>query len=318
MGQLLSRRSSMGRAFFMALGAGLVCSVATPDRGIAQNAGSVLEAPAAAEAMAFGNAPNLRGRDANLLFYAPAFLRSASGASLGLQRFGGEGTLVGVAAVTSDDDGGIGVGVQYMRHDADAVVGPPDFQSAALTPGDIGVGQLVATLGFSLRRFGLENGVAFKYVEQSFDNASDRGLLFDVGVGRDLGPIAVALTARNLGSDLGIPTGATRTSLEMPTQLALGATTEQFEVGELDMFLTGQLMVRRDGEVVPAGGLEVSYWPVQGYTFRLRAGAQRVIEDERSPFAFGAAFTSDSITFEYAFQPFDGDGSGHRFGIRWR
>ena len=100
--------------------------------------------------------------------------------------------------------------------------------------------------------------------------------------------------------------------------VALGVSTEDFEVGAFDMFLTSQVARRRDGEVIPAGGVEVSYWPVQGYTFRLRAGLQRVVEDGRSPFTFGLAFTGDALTLEYAFQSFDGEGNAHRFGLSIR
>ena len=100
--------------------------------------------------------------------------------------------------------------------------------------------------------------------------------------------------------------------------MALGVSTEQFQLGELDMFFTSQVTRRDDGEIIPAGGVEVSYWPVQGYTFRVRAGAQRVVDDGRSPLTFGLAVTGDALTLEYAFQSFDGDGAGHRFGFSIR
>lgn len=289
----------------------LLAGIAGPRGGAAQTAPLLLEVPASTEAMAFGNAPNLYGRDANLLFYAPAFLREASGASLGLQRFGSDGTLASVAGVTEQNDVGIAVGLQYMRYGADDLVRGQDIQSVALMSGDLGVSEFVASIGFSKRYFGVEAGVVAKFVEQSIDGSSDHTEAFDFGLGKDLGPVMLGLTARNLGSNL-------EGGGELPSQIAIGLTSAEFQVGALDMFVTSQFLRRRDGEVIPAGGLEISYWPVRGYTFRLRAGAQRVVDDQRSPLTFGAAFTGDGITFEYAFQAFDQEGSAHRFGFRWR
>ncbi len=307
---------------------------ATP-RATAQTAPLVLEAPASTEAMAFGNAPNLQGQDASLLFYGPAFLAGASGASFGFQRFGSDGTLASVAAATEQNDFGLAVGLQYLSYGADDLARAQDIQSVALGGGALGVDEFVASVGLSRELLGLETGVVLKWVEQSVDRSNDHTVAFDVGVGKDLGPIVLGLTTRNLGSNLepepvscpvcdpASPTSAA--GLELPSLVALGLTSDEFEVGALDMFFTTQVMRRRDGEVIPAGGVELSYWPLPGYTFRLRAGAQRVVEDRRSPLTFGAAFTGDRLTIEYAYQAFDDDGElgssstgGHRFGFRWR
>jgi len=288
---------------------GLIAIVGAARPAVAQQVPLLLEVPASTEAMALGNAPNLFGRDASLLFYAPAFLGRSSGASIGLQRFGSDGTLASLAGATEQNDVGLAVGFQYLRYGTEALAGRHDIQSAALTPGTLGVSEFVASAGLSKRFFGVETGVVIKFVEQSINDSSYRSEAVDLGLGKDLGPVRLGLTARNLGSDTGI---------ELPSQIAIGVTSEPFEVGALDMFVTSQLMRRRDGEVIPAGGLEISYWPLRGYTFRLRAGVQRVVEDLRSPLTFGAAFTGDRITVEYAFQAFDGEGNAHRFGLRWR
>jgi hypothetical protein len=163
--------------------------------------------------------------------------------------------------------------------------------------------------------FGLRTGVGLKFLEQAVDGADGRGFAVDLGLAKELGSFLIHIGARNLGPDVDVSGGGPE--LELPSQLVAGVSLESFEVGELDMLVTSQVVRRRDGEIIPAGGLEVSYWPVAGYTFRVRGGVQRT-DDDRSPFTFGAAFTGDDFTLEYAFQPFDGEGSGHRFGIRWR
>lgn len=275
----------------------------------------VLEAPASVEAAAYGNAPYLLGRGADLLFYAPALIDRASGMSAGLQRYGSEGTLATLAAKGAVGLGDFAVGVRYLRYSGRGIAPGQDLQAAAFTPHGSPVTEFAASLGYARELFGVIGaGVAAKYLELQFVRGMKRALVVDLGLTREFGPTMVSLAARNLGPDLELG----GRGLRLPTQLALGISTEDFEVGELDMFLTSQIARRRDGEIIPAGGVEISYWPVQGYTFRLRAGLQRVVEDQRSPFTFGLAFTGDALTLEYAFQAFDVDGNAHRFGLSFR
>ncbi|WP_420614980.1 hypothetical protein [Candidatus Palauibacter sp.] len=275
----------------------------------------VLQAPASVEAAAYGNAPYLLGGGADLLFYAPALIGRVDGMAAGLHRYGSEGTLATLASKGSVGLGDFAVGFQYMRHGGSGAASYPDLQIVAFGDGEP-VTEFAASLGYARTLFGaVDAGVVAKYLELHYMRAlRDRTLIVDLGVAREFGPAMVSLAVRNLGPDL-----ETRDITDrIPTQLALGISTETFEVGELDMFLTSQIARRRDGEIIPAGGVEISYWPVQGYTFRLRAGLQRVVEDERSPFTFGFAFTGDALTLEYAFQAFDVDGDAHRFGLSFR
>ncbi|WP_423925500.1 hypothetical protein [Candidatus Palauibacter sp.] len=297
-----------------------LASGAGPGGGAAQSrpegyGALVLEAPASVEAAAYGNAPYLFGGGSDLLFYAPALIARADGMASGLQRYGSEGTLATLAGKGAVGLGDFAVGLQYLRYSGRGIAPGPDLQGAAATPDGSPVTEFAASLGYARELFGVFGaGIVAKYLELQFARGLDRAVVLDVGVAREFGPTMVSLAARNLGSDLELHGRGVR----IPTQLALGVSTERFEVGELDMFLTSQLLRRRDGEIIPAGGVELSYWPVQGYTFRLRAGLQRVVEDERSPFTFGFAFTGDALTVEYAFQAFDVDGDAHRLGLSFR
>ena len=275
----------------------------------------VLEAPASVQAAALGNAPYLLGGGADLLFYSPALIGRASGMAAGLHRYGSEGTLATLAAKGAVGLGDFAVGLQYLGYDGIGIAPTPDVLDVLAEPGGSPATEFAASLGYARELFGLFGaGLAAKYVELQFPRGMDRTVVLDLGVARELGPTMVSFAARNLGSDLDVQ----GRGLRIPTQLALGVSTEDFEVGALDMFLTSQVARRRDGELIPAGGVELSYWPVQGYTLRLRAGLQRVVEDERSPFTFGLAFTGDALTLEYAFQAFDVDGNAHRFGLSFR
>jgi len=297
--------------------------VATGAPLTAQQAGMLLlESPASVETMAYGNAPNLFSSSAALLFEAPAMLGRSSGVAAGLQRYGGTGTLASIAGAGEFQGGGFALGVQYMRYGLDD--GFPvlrDLQSEALTDGSTGVTEFVGSVGYARTLFGVRAGAVIKYAELSADASRDGNVAFDFGLAKGVGPLMLTLSGRNFGGNLLLspgPVGPQAVELELPQQWIAGATSDDFEVGPLDMFVTSQVIRRRDGEYIPAGGVELSYWPVAGYTFRLRGGLQRVPDDERSPFTFGAAFTGDDITIEYAFQSFNGEGNAHRIGLRWR
>ena len=298
----------------------VVAPGASPVGGAAQSraegyTGAVLEAPASVEAAAYGNAPYLFGGGADLLFYSPALIARADGLSAGLHRYGSEGTLATLAAKGAVGLGDIAVGLQYLRYDVIGISRTADLQGVLVSPDGSPATEFAASLGYAREMFGLFSaGVVAKYVELQLPRGPDRVVLLDLGVAREFGPAMVSLAARNLGPDASVRLQG----LKIPTQLTIGVSTQRFEIGELDMFLTSQVARRRDGEVIPAGGVEVSYWPVQGYTFRLRAGLQRVVEDQRSPLTFGFAFTGDALTLEYAFQAFDVEGNAHRFGLSFR
>lgn len=288
----------------------------------------VLEAPSTPSAMAWGNTPDLFADDPGLLFYTPALLSGTAGAAASLQRYGSEGTLASLAAAGPFQGGGFAVGLQAMRYEVSPGDPAPlgvDRQSVALTDGERGVQELAATLGYGIESGGWHAGIALKYVEVASDAQEGRTFAGDLGVARDLGEVRIGLALRNAGPNLERPpspdpTGAPTVppERELPTSVVAGLALEPFEVGPLDLFLTSRVTRRRDGEVIPAGGFELSYWPISGYTFRLRGGAERVAGDERSPITLGGAFTGDHITIEYAFQPFDGEGDAHRVGLVWR
>jgi hypothetical protein len=288
----------------------------------AQNAGMlVLESPAGTEAMAYGNAPYLWSSSPSLVFYAPALLERTAGAVVGFQRYASEGTLASAAASGDVLGGGFAIGAQYMRYGLDG--GFPqdrDMQSVALTRGEIGVTEFVGSIGYARTLFGIRAGAALKYVEQSANRTRESSASVDLGLAKDVGPIMISLAGRNLGGDLKLspgPTDPQPIEVQLPRQFIAGLSSQDFEVGPFDMAATTQVTRRRDGQYIPAGGVEVAYWPVAGYTFHLRGGLQRVSGDARSPFTLGGAFTGDAITIEYAYQAFDERGNAHRIGLRW-
>jgi hypothetical protein len=68
---------------------------------------------------------------------------------------------------------------------------------------------------------------------------------------------------------------------------------------------------------VPAGGVELNYSWLDGYSVAIRAGARRPDIGERT-FTAGAGFGVDHLTVDYALEALSGSHIGHRIGLRVR
>ena len=75
--------------------------------------------------------------------------------------------------------------------------------------------------------------------------------------------------------------------------------------------------MRRNGELFPRGGVELSYSPIDGVTFTGRAGGRRPQLREERPVTAGAGFTVDRVTLDYGWETLRG-GAGHRLTLRLR
>ncbi len=286
----------------------------------AQTAGAlprVLQLPASTRAMALGDAYMMNARHADALFYHPALLNSASGFGLDIQRWGTKSSSTTVSAAQQWWGGGIGVGLQTLQYGAPGTGADaaPGGQDHLFTLGATAVSERVATVGVARELFGIDVGFATKLVEQRVGTARDAGLLFDLGVATEVGPVTAGLTYRNAGEDLS-PGGL---DIARPDGLTLGVGAYGQELGILDIGVTGALTYVGD-ETIPSGGLEVGYWPIRGRTFVARIGARRVPEGDAGLVSLGFAYWGDDITLEWAFQPVDVEGASgtHRFGVRWR
>ncbi len=153
-------------------------------------------------------------------------------------------------------------------------------------------------------------------LEQRIGSNRDATAAFDIGLVRSVFGITWGIAAQNLGP--GLSTGTGGPDVPLPHRVTLAASTSTRPVGPLDLLATAAVSRRRDGEFIPAGGIEISWWPIIGRTFTGRIGLRRVPGDGTSPVTFGAAFTADNFTIEYALEQFDGPGAAHRFGLRWR
>lgn len=225
--------------------------------------------------------------------------------------------------------GSVGVGVAVFDHGAaldfdvperrDRTNAPSDRPATTLGPRPAGT-EFVAAVGYRRELLGFGVGATAKVVGQTVGGARDRtgrdrtGAL-DLGVSRRMGRVTAALAVQNLGPDLelrGRP-------VSLPTRVVLGAgTAGRTAVGPLDIGGAVQVAHERGGEIVPGGGVEIAYWPIQRRVFIVRLGAVRVVEGDGSPVTFGAGFEGDRVRLDYAYSDRDPVAGPHRIGVSIR
>ena len=275
----------------------------------------VLQLPASTRAIGFGNA-YVAVRDPEAVFYNPAQLGVRPGVALSAERYGSTATAGAVASTYVFGPIGFGIGAQLLDFDAaDAgypAVAPNGEQ--LLAGGPVTASSLMATMAFEMAFKGIRWGVAGKFAEDRAGNSRDGVLLADVGAAKEIGPGTAGITVQNLG------TSVTRmgSSVPLPTRATMGYAFGGYPLGPLDLAASAAVSVRRGGHVSPAGGVELGYVPIDGVTFAGRVGARLPEKNAESPMTLGASFTFDRVSIDYGFEPYQGDGSGHRIGLRIR
>jgi hypothetical protein len=277
----------------------------------------VLQLPSSAAALSLGTAFPLSRRFSEVIFYNPSLLSRVDGFGAGLARFGSQSTLVNLSAGTSWGGGAVGIGVQSLsyRTAASTIREIPKGVSDLLSGGgDSGVSEMVVSGAYARSFFGIRWGMTAKLIEQRFNGSRGSTVAADVGASKNLGRVTVGLAAQNLGDALEVD----GTELDLAERITLGAAFHGWQVGELDLGASLALSREADGAYIPAGGLEVAWWPVVGRTFIARVGLRRVVDSPAQNVTFGGSFIGDAITIEYAYQGHDGFDASHRFGVSWR
>jgi hypothetical protein len=290
---------------------GLVMLAAPAARGQDIAGGAVLRLPASTRALAMGNA-FVAGRGSEVVFYNPALLALQPGLAAAAQRYNSARTLGTVSAALATGPWGAGVGAQMLDYEVRAVpVGPGGIGPVTT----IAASSLAATLAGSAQFKGVRVGLAGKYVEERLGNTRTGTAAADVGAARDVGPVSVGLAVQNVGGDLRI--GGLKT--EMPRRATLGAAFGGYPLGTyFDLAATAAVSVLRNGDVMPAGGVELTYVPLEGWAFSLRAGAHRTELEGEQPVTAGAGISLDRVSLDYAYERFAGQGAAHRVGLRIR
>jgi hypothetical protein len=290
----------------------------------------VLLLPAGARSLATGNV-GVASRDDDVLFFNPAQLAIARGFSASGERYSPTASGGSMSAVTRFNNGGIGIGVQMVDYDLPIGLFPAD-RGTMLGPGQPAT-SLEASVGVAQVVKGVRVGGAAKYVEDNDGTTRVSRAAFDVGLSKDVFRFyTVALAVQNMGASTTIPCSTAThcipasglpgsvplefTSANLPIRTTLGVAGGR-GVGEFDLAGTAAVSLLRTNFVVPAGGAEIGYSWLDGYSLALRAGARRPLPGERALTA-GAGFTMDRLSIDYALEALSGSRIGHRLGLRVR
>lgn len=291
-----------------------------PGSGVAQAPGRgpmVLDLPANTRALGLGTAYFLSGGESELLFANPALLPDVSGFQMSGGTWGLESFTARASGAGEWLGGGLGFGVRALEYGAtsnqSSVVAGDETQ--LLEEGDYGAGQLAATVGYGREVGPVKVGAAAHLVRDRLDGAGATTAAFDLGVAAEISRFTVGLVAQNLGPKMDLADE----SIALPERYTLGVSSGRAWVGPLDLAGTAAVTYRVDGTWIPAGGVEVAWWPVRGRTVVGRVGIRHVPDESvAQAWTVGGAFEGDLISLEYAFQGYDGYDGAHHVGIRLR
>ena len=275
----------------------------------------VLQLPASTRALGFGNA-YVGVREPEAVFYNPAQLGVRPGVALSVERYGSVATAGAFASTYVFGPFGFGVGAQLLDFHA-ASAGYPGAApngEQLLADGSLPASSLVAATALEMAYKGIRWGVTGKVAQDRVSDGRDGVLAADVGAAKEVGPVTVGATVQNLG----VNAKMLGTSAALPTRGTIGFAGSGVAVGPFDMAMSGAVSVRRGGRVSPAGGVEFGYVPIDGVVFAGRVGARVPEKNAEAPITLGASFSFDRLTVDYAFEPYQGRGSGHRVGLRLR
>jgi hypothetical protein len=264
---------------------------------------------ASTRGLALGDA-NITGREDDVIFYNPARLAIARGTSVAGERFDDQTASGTMATVARLGSGGVGFGAHVtaaQEHHCNAFGYPPLPPSVSETVvlGTVGFGQ-------TIKRFQLGGAIKYLASQASVDKSR---LAVDVGVARDMSigivPVSFGLAVQNLSSDAKWN--------QAPWRVALGGSAGG-PVGAFDLAIAGQLVATNENWVLPAGGIELGYQWLDGYSISLRGGARAgEVTPNKGHFTGGAGLVLDRLSIDYAFETqIYALPVAHRIGLRIR
>ena len=309
-----------GRDFVMrAVAFALLAAVASSLRAQGSTGMIVLERAASARALALGDATvAIPQRDASL-FTNPALLattRRASGSISG-QRYLAGANLAAASGAVPAFGGTLGIGLRGLDYGTVAEVIPDTAnfggQRGVATGREVSATEFALSIGYgrSLRRLRL--GATASYARQQIADLSGAVASLDVGVATTLAHgIIVAGAVQQLGGPLRLAS----TASDQPRTIHVGASLP-ITRGGFGALVSGEGVVRREGEVQPRGGLEASWQTANGVRLVARGGLQGGHADDLFlPVRYGAGIAGAHMSLDYAYQGMRTMGSAtHRVGI---
>jgi hypothetical protein len=219
------------------------------------------------------------------------------------------GALIGDLA-TSGAIGGshVAIGVRFVTRGVEPGTGNPvRLEDGAFL--------IRGALERSIKGFAV--GAAVSYVTTDL-GADGGGVTFDAGITTRRFGLVMGVVGENLGRDFRVY----GVRYQLPTRVSLGASLPRRSISTFWDFSASAAITReRSGDIVPRGGVELTYEPVSGWEFTGRFGVRRPLDAAggfpQSALAIGGSFSLDSFTLDYTFQPGRNGGTAvHSVGFR--
>ncbi|MDQ6886659.1 MAG: hypothetical protein M3068_05130 [Gemmatimonadota bacterium] len=271
----------------------------------------VLQLSASTRALGMGNTW-VAGRDQDVIFYNPSQLGVGPGLGVSLERYRSGSTLGTMSASTPLGGGAIGIGIQMLDYGS-ATPFPPPISALASDDSERS-SSTAASVGLSTIVHDLRVGIAGKYAEERSSQTRVGRAAVDLGLAQDVWGGTVGLAVQNIGPRLRL--GARK--VPFPLRTTLGFSRGVLPLGPFDVALSSAISVLRDGRVNPAGGLELSYVPLDGWVVAGRLGARRTETSGESPLTAGASLGLDRLVVDYAWERIAAGAGAHRVGVRIR
>lgn len=322
-----------------------------PARVLAQAGGPyaplVLSLPAGTKPLAFGNV-GIASRDDDVLFYNPAQLVVARGMSGSFERYSANSLGGTLSSVTRFSNNAFAIGARFADYRGLPISVISDFgpgvpitefpldRRTSLGSGPVEGLTSEATVGYATTFKGVRLGVAAKYSADEIPAVRIQTGALDVGVAKDVARFyTVALAVQNIGEstslrcvmhdegghapcEVAVEPGQPGFGVPvyLPLRTTLGGSFSH-ELGEFDFASTAAVSLLRSNFVIPAGGAELGYSWLDGYSVALRAGARRPLPGEGT-FTAGAGVNVDHLSIDYALETLSGSRVAHRIGLRIR
>ena len=272
----------------------------------------VLRLPASPRSFGFGDA-FVGGSGSDAVFSNPSQIGVRTGLSLAAARYRSAGTEASLASSTRLGRFAVAAFARWLDYGTSGFPTRPDDLTQR---GDQDGASLAAGGAIATTLLGFRVGGAISHVEERVGNVHGGVPAFDVGISKELDWLTVGAVVSHLGRHLDMA----GTRADLPTRVGLGATTSRYSFSTyFDVAASAAVFRERDGTIAPAGGIEVTYEPVSGWTASVRVGARRVDQSRLpglQPFTVGASLGLDRFSLDYGFEAYRGLGAAHRFGIR--
>src|SRR6185436_9290823 len=184
-----------------------------------------------------------------------------NGFIVGGGRFGDASNFGHLSSGFSFGSTGMSLGVAWLDYGTDplpcpncASVGTGNTQIPWRSLGERGtedgLSAVAAAAGY-LTYKGIRWGSAIKLLTERIANSHDATTAFDLGAAKEFSRYSAGVSIQNVGSTLDVR----GVRMYMPTRYTIGANAGGFTAGPFDVAGGLSLGVRRDGYVLPAGGL---------------------------------------------------------------